>query len=100
MIAHLQLWTAWLFVYVGMPLAWTSVFLHLRTPWRKTVLGKHLLCYSLVIAAIMSFASARFWWYRRQAFPDWLTLIQFSTYVALVGVMGWRVWLQARALKK
>lgn len=100
MTAHVPLWTAWLFVYVGMPLAWVSVILHLRTPWRKTVFGRHLLSYALVIAVIMSFAATRYWWFRREAFPDWLIVCQFSTYAALVGVMGWRVWLQVTALKK
>lgn len=100
MIVHVQIWTVWLFVYVGMPLSWVSVVLHLCTPWRKSTLGKHLLSYALVIAAIMSFTSARYWWFRRQSFPEWLMYCQFSTYAALIFVMAWRVWLQARALRR
>jgi phosphatidylserine synthase len=100
MIVHVQIWTVWLFVYVGMPLAWASVGLHLLTPWYRTTVGRHLLSYALIIAAIMSFTSTRYWFFRREAFPDWLQYCQFGTYAALIFVMGWRVWLQARSLRR
>lgn len=92
--------TAYLFVYVGMPLAWLSLFLHLRTPWRRTELGRHLVAYAAVIATIMTFAAVRFWWFKGSHFPDWLTVCQFGVYAALIGVMAWRVVLQLRARRE
>lgn len=100
MIEALRQSTSYLFVYVGMPLAWLSLVLHLRTPWRRTELGRHLVAYAAVIATIMSFAAVRYWWFRRSMFPDWLAVCQFGVYVALVGVMAWRVALQLRARKE
>lgn len=97
MIAHLQMWTAWLVVYGGMPLAWASFVLHLMTPWRRTEMGRHLLAYAGVIAVLLSFSAVRWWWFRRQPFPDWLSVFQLSMYVLLVAVMAWRIALQYRA---
>jgi hypothetical protein len=41
---------AWAWTYGAFPLAWLSVFLHARTPWRRTELGRHLMIYAILIA--------------------------------------------------
>lgn len=96
----LQLWTVWLFVYVGTPLAWASFLLHLATPWRRSEVGRHLLAYAFVIATILTFAAVRWFWFRGQPFPVWLQGIQFGAYVALITVMAWRVTLQIREARR
>jgi hypothetical protein len=95
-VTHLQLWATWLFVYVGTPLAWASFLLHLCTPWQRTEVGRHLLAYAFVIAAILTFTTVRWLWFRTHSFPTWLQFVQFGTYLALITVMGWRVVLQVR----
>jgi hypothetical protein len=98
MIKNMQLWTIWLFVYVGTPLAWISVLLHLKTPWRKTELGRHLLAYAAVIAAVMTFATVRYWY--KQPFPAWLEVAKFGVYVSLIVIMGWRIYLQVGSVRR
>ncbi len=89
---NVQLWTTWLFVYAGTPLAWASVLLHMKTPWRETEMGRHLFTYACVIAAIMTFVSIQYWY--KHPLPGWLDNLRFGVYAALIFVMGWRVVLQ------
>lgn len=100
MTTHVQLWSAWLFIYAGLPLAWASVGLHLLTPWRRTEVGRHLLAYASVVAVILTFTAIRWWFFRRSPFPDWLQIAQLASYAALVAVMAWRVVLQFRATRR
>ncbi len=99
-VEHLRTMIAWLFVYAGLPLAWVSVVLHWRTPWRDSEMGRHLFAYALILAVIFTFASARYWT-KPAVWPHWLEVIHLLTYVVLIGVvMPWRVWLQIAAARR
>lgn len=88
---------SWVLCTAGTPLAWCSVGLHLRTPWRSTQTGRHLLVYSVVMAVVFSFGLWRLLADRH--LPDWAEAARAAFYLALVVAMAWRVWLQARARK-
>lgn len=76
----------------GFPLAWTSVALHLRTPWRDTELGRHLLVYSLALAIVLSFGVLS----RLTGGADWVEYLRAPSYAVLAGTLAWRVALQVR----
>lgn len=95
MSERLQLWTAWAYVYGALPLAWASVVLHGRTPWRSTELGRHLFTYALIVAVILTFGAIRY--FHAGALPAWLEVVRFAAYIAFIPTMGWRVLLQVRA---
>jgi hypothetical protein len=82
----------WILLGAGFPLSWASVVLHLRTPWRDTEMGRHLLLYSVAFAAVMTFAVL----YRLTDGAGWIELPRAVTYVVLTVAMGWRVCLQVR----
>lgn len=88
---------SWVLCTAGTPLAWCSVLLHLRTPWRSTQTGRHLLVYSVVMAVVFSFGEWRLLADRH--LPVWAEAGRAFFYIALVVAMAWRVWLQVRARK-
>lgn len=83
----------WILLGAGFPLSWSSVVLHLRTPWRATEMGRHLLVYSVALAAVMTFAVL----YRLTDGADWIEPPRTFTYALMITAMGWRVCLQVRA---
>lgn len=71
----------------------TSLALHLLTPWRATVLGRHLLAYIAVTVA----------WYTLillgsyAGVPKWLEILQALVFALIPLVIWWRAALQVRA---
>lgn len=95
-VDNLEQIAAWGFVYLAMPLAWASVLLHARTPWRRTEVGRHLLVYAVVIAVILSFSTIR---YFTTSLPEWFEVARALTYMTLIPVMAWRIAIQLRAAR-
>lgn len=87
----------WILLGAGLPLAWTSVVLHLRTPWWRTEMGRHMLTFALVLAVVFSFGTVR------QIVgadpPAWLQFARLIAFAFLVVAMGWRVVLQLEGRK-
>lgn len=89
---------AWAWTYGAFPLAWLSVFLHARTPWRRTELGRHLMIYAILIATILTFATVRH--FTQAGFPQWVEWVRFAVYLSFPPVMAWRVAIQIRARRR
>jgi cellulose synthase/poly-beta-1,6-N-acetylglucosamine synthase-like glycosyltransferase len=82
---------------------WTSLGLHLATPWRKSALGRHLTVYIGVLAV---------WWAlilvgsyvgtpgTVGTLPPWLLAAQGVAFVTMAPAVWWRVVLQIRARRK
>lgn len=88
----------WAWVYGAFPLAWASVLLHLRTPWRRTELGKHLLTYAVLIALILTFSVLRYFY--ASDLPEPVEWTRWVIYMAFPPVMAWRVSIQLRAANR
>jgi hypothetical protein len=74
-------------------MATASVVLHLRVPWRSSAMGRHLMAYMAVMAAVLVLGVVRIvlgdsWWFQ---------LIRLVTFIGVPIVMSWRVWLQVKA---
>lgn len=72
-----------------------SLALHMRTPWRTTLMGRHLAVYIGVLAV---------WWTlillgSYLGVPRWLEILQAIAFMAMPPVVWWRVVLQIRARK-
>jgi hypothetical protein len=70
-----------------------SVVVHTRVDWRATAMGRHLMAYMTVIAAILVLSMIRF------LFGDswWFQLIRLAVFVGVPIVMTQRLVLQLRA---
>lgn len=84
----------WAWVYFALPIAWATVVMHLRTPWTRTELGRHLLVYQALLASILTFVSLRYFY--AGELPEPVEWFRFAVYMAFPPVMGWRLWLQIR----
>lgn len=73
----------------------SSVVLHLTTPWTKTTMGRHLMAYSGVIAAVLTT------WTLGILFqiPPWFDYLRFAVFACVPVVLWWRVGLQWSALR-
>jgi hypothetical protein len=71
-----------------------SVFVHARTPWRRTVMGKHLMAYMSVLGIILALVAID-----TMVRPDplWFTVTQTVALVGLPIVVWWRLILQVQA---
>lgn len=84
----------WAWVYGALPIAWATVVMHLRTPWRRTEVGRHLMVYQALLATILTFSTVRY--FSAGTLPGPVEWIRWVTYMAFPPVMAWRLWLQIR----
>lgn len=81
----LILWAA----LVGM----VSVVVHARVPWWRTQMGRHLMAYMLVVAAVLTLSSIRV-----VAGDSWgFALLRLVVFAGVPIVMSQRLWLQIKA---
>lgn len=72
-----------------------SAYLVMRTPWRETAMGRHLMAYSSVIALVLVVSLVR------RMFPDppfALEVIRLATFALVPVVIWWRCLLQIKAM--
>jgi len=70
-----------------------SVVLHLRVPWWRSEMGRHLLYYMAVMALVLDLGVIRI------VFGDswWFALLRLITFIGVPAVMTQRLWLQIKA---
>lgn len=70
-----------------------SVVLHLRVPWWRSEMGRHLLAYMGVMALTLDLGVIRI------VFGDspWFQLVRLLVFVGVPLVMAQRLWLQVKA---
>lgn len=74
-------------------IATASVVVHARVRWRVSVMGRHLMAYMLVVAAVLDLGVLRFF-----VGDTWLIFVlRTAMYVPVVWVLAWRLWLQIQA---
>lgn len=84
-----------LLIFAALP-AVISVLLHLRTPWRDTDLGRHLLVYSSVIAVVLVLAVIR----RLGPWPLWFEWFRTGVFALVPLVMWWRCLIQIQVARR
>lgn len=70
-----------------------SVFVHARVAWRGTIMGRHLMSYMAIVAAVLDLGIIRFltgdsWWFQ---------IIRLIVFIGVPLVMTQRLVLQIRA---
>jgi len=74
-------------------IASTSVILHLGVPWWRSEMGRHLLAYMLVMAAVLDLGVIKLIIGDSVGFAALRTVV----FALVPAVMAWRVWLQIKA---
>jgi hypothetical protein len=74
-------------------MATLSVILHARVPWRRSEMGRHLMAYMGVMAAVLVLGVIRIF----IGDSPWFQLIRLVTFIGVPIAMTWRVWLQIKA---
>jgi hypothetical protein len=71
-----------------------SVVLHARVPWRESAMGRHLMFYMAVIAAVLSLSCFRliFTWSQ-----EWFFVLNVVVFALVPLAMTQRLWLQWKA---
>lgn len=76
-----------------------SVWEHSRVRWRASVMGRHLMAYMLVVAALLDLGLVRFVVFGGSA-NLWFELLRLAVFVFLPVVMTHRLVLQIRARRE
>lgn len=71
-----------------------SVVLHTRVPWRSTEMGRHLMFYMGVIAAVLTLSSLRIMFTWQQ---PWFFTLNVLVFALVPLAMTQRLWLQWKA---
>ena len=77
-------------------IASVSVALHLRVPWWRSEMGRHLMAYMLVIAAVLDLGVIKLIIGDSVGFAA----LRTATFALVPAVMAWRVWLQIKAQRE
>lgn len=70
-----------------------SVVVHSRVPWWTTELGRHLMIYMSVIAAVLAMSAIRFF----VGDAPWFQVLRFIVFIGVPLAMTQRLWLQIKA---
>lgn len=73
--------------------ATTSVILHLRVPWWRSDMGRHLMAYMAVIAATVDLGVLRMLLGDSHPFR----IVRLVVFALVPVVLAWRAWLQLKA---
>lgn len=77
------------------PAAWASVYVHSRTPWTATAVGRHLMAYMVALA--LTFTALTVGVLSNYDLPVWLEYGRAVAYTGTPVVVIWRLVLQLQA---
>lgn len=87
-------------VAVTTVLAWAFVVLYAAwAPWRRSEMGRHVMTYSLVIAAVLSLSMARMIGGAGLDTP-WFALTRLIVFIGVPVSLGWRIAILWRAQRR
>lgn len=96
MASQVQEWTRWIgnvLIHWAAIVGVASVVVHARVPWQTSPMGRHLMYYMSIIAAVLVLSCIRVW------FGDswWFSTLRLLVFVGVPLVMTQRLVLQVRA---
>jgi len=73
-----------------------SVAMHTRVPWWRSEMGRHLMAYMAVMAAVLDLSTIKILFGDTAGFA----LLRLIVFIGVPLVMAWRLWLQIKAQRR
>lgn len=79
-------------VVVTTVLAWAFVVLyHVKAPWWRSEIGRHVMTYSTVVAAVLTLATVRLFSGASLDDTPWFAALRLVVFAGVPAAIGWRI---------